>query len=75
MKETLEKSGGDSIAYVFNIKGDALRDVREYIAQSVLSVKAIIAVEPAGSSGALSIADDREAVSLALGARDELQKL
>lgn len=74
MKETLEELGGDSIAYVFNIKGDALRDVREYIAQGVLSVKAIIAVEPAGPTGGLSIADDREAVSLALGARDELHK-
>lgn len=74
MKETIEDPRGDSIAFVFNIKGDALRDVREYITKSVLSVKAIIAVEPAGSSGALSIADDREGVSLALGARDELHK-
>lgn len=74
MEETLEDPSGDSIAYVFNIKGNALRDVREYIAESALSVKAVIAVEPAGSSGALSIADDREAVSLALGARDELHK-
>lgn len=74
MEEAIENRRGDSIAYVFNIKGNALRDVREYITESALSVKAIIAVEPAGSSGALSIADDREAVSLALGARDELHK-
>ena len=72
--ETLGDSGGDSIAYVFNIKGDALRDVRGYIAESSLPIKAVVAVEPAGSPGALSIADDREAVSLALSARDELHK-
>ncbi|MFL6229715.1 MAG: SAVED domain-containing protein [Pyrinomonadaceae bacterium] len=65
---------GDSIAYVFNIKGSALRDVRGYIEENSLPVKAILAVEPAGSFGALSIADDREAVSLALSARDELHK-
>lgn len=73
--ETLGDPGGDSIAYVFNIKGNALRDVREYIANSRLPVKVIVAVEPAGSPGALSIADDRDAVSLALGARDELHKV
>lgn len=72
--ETLGVPAGDSIAYVFNIKGNALRDVREFIADSSLSVKAVIAVEPAGSPSALSIADDREAVSLALSARDELHK-
>lgn len=73
--ETLGDPRGDSIAYVFNIKGDALRDVEEYIANSRLRVKVVVAVEPAGSPGALSIADDREAVSLALGARDELHKV
>jgi hypothetical protein len=73
-EETLGNPRGDSIAYVFNIKGNALRDVREYISRSSLSVKAVIAVEPADSPGALSIADDREAVSLALGARDEMYK-
>jgi hypothetical protein len=73
-EETLGDHNGDSIAYVFNIKGNALRDVREYIAESSLSVKAVITVEPAGSSGPLSIADDREAVSVAMSARDELYK-
>lgn len=74
VEETLGEPAGDSIAYVFNIKGNALRDVRQFIADSSLPVKAIVAVEPAGSPSALSIADDREAVSLALGARDELHK-
>lgn len=64
----------DSIAYVFNIKGNALRDVRSYITESAMPVKAIVVVEPAGAAGALSIADDREAVSVALSARDELHK-
>ena len=73
-EETLVNMGGNSIAYIFNIKGNALRDVREYIARGSLQVKALIAIEPAGSPGALSIADDREAVSLALSARDELHK-
>lgn len=73
-EETLGAPSGDSIAYVFNIKGNALRDVRDYIANSSLPVRAVASVEPAGSPGALSIADDREAVSLALGARDELHK-
>jgi len=73
-EETLIDAGGDSIAYVFNIKGNALRDVRSYITESALQVKAIVAVEPAGTPGALSIADDREAVSLALSARDEMHK-
>jgi len=66
--------GGDSIAYVFNIKGNALRDVRDYIADNSLPIKVVVTVEPAGSSSALSIPDDREAVSLALRARDELHK-
>ena len=74
VNETINDPAGDSIAYVFNIKGDALRDVREFIAGSSLSVRALIAVEPAGSSGALSIANDREAVSVALAARDELHR-
>jgi hypothetical protein len=73
-EETLAAPDGDSIAYVFNIKGNALRDVREYVAGSSLPVKAVITVEPAGSHGALSIADDREAVSVAVSARDELHK-
>lgn len=63
---------GDSIAYVFSIKGDALRDVRKHIADTSVPVKAIITVEPAGFRGGLSIADEREAVSVALAARDEL---
>jgi hypothetical protein len=74
VEETSGDPSGDSIAYVFNIKGNALRDVRGYIADNSLPIKAVVAVEPAGSSGALSIADDREAVSLALSARDELHK-
>jgi hypothetical protein len=74
MEETLGDPSGDSIAYVFNIKGNALHDVRGHITGSSLPVKAVVTVEPAGPSGALSIADDREAVSLALGARDELHK-
>lgn len=73
-EETLGDPSGDSIAYVFNIKGNALRDVGGHIAKRSLPVRAVIAVEPAGSPGALSIADDREAVSLALGARDELYR-
>lgn len=72
--ETPGDPEGDSIAYVFNIKGNALRDVKRYIADNSLPVKAVVAVEPAGSPGALSVADDREAVSLALSARDELHK-
>ena len=74
LEETLADPGANSIAYVFNIKGNALRDVRAYIANSSLPIKAVVAVEPAASAGALSVADDREAVSLALSARDELHK-
>jgi hypothetical protein len=66
-------STGDSIAFIFNIKGSALHDVKSYIKDRSLRVKAILAVEPAGAAGSLSIANDREAVSLALAARDQLR--
>jgi SMODS-associated and fused to various effectors sensor domain len=65
---------GDSIAVVFNIKGSALKDVGEYIRKHSLPVKVIIPIAPEGDARALSIADDGEAVSLALAARDELRK-
>lgn len=67
-------ANGDSIAYVFNIKGSALKDVESYIKENSLPVKSIISVEPEGAAGSLSIADDREALSLALSARDELRR-
>ena len=66
-------SAGDSIAFIFNVKGSALDDVKHYIHDASLSIKAILVVEPAGTAGSLSIANDREAVSLALAARDQLR--
>jgi len=66
-------SAGDSIAFIFNIKGSALDDVKNYIQGASLPIKAILAVEPAALAGSLSIANDREAVSLALAARDQLR--
>jgi len=65
---------GDSIAFVFNIKGSALKDVEKYIRENSLPVKVIVPIAPEGDPRALSIADDQEAVSLALAARDELRK-
>jgi hypothetical protein len=72
--ETLVNVDGDSIAFVFNIKGSALRDVEKNIKDHSLPVKAIVLVAPEGDARALSIADDREAVSVALIARDELRR-
>lgn len=67
-------AGGNSIALVFSIKGSAVKDVADYIQGRSLPVKAIVPVAPRSGAGALSIADDREAVSLALIARDEHRK-
>jgi hypothetical protein len=65
---------GNSIALVFSIKGSAVQDVADYIRGRSLPVKAIVPVAPRSGAGALSIGDDREAVSLALIARDEHRK-
>lgn len=64
-------SGDNSIALVFSIKGRAVQDVEDHIRGRSLPVKAIVSVAPKSGAGALSIPDDREAVSLALIARDE----
>ena len=69
----IDKSG-NSIALVFSIKGSAVQDVADYIQGLSLPVKAIVPVAPRSGAGALSIGDDREAVSLALIARDEHRK-
>lgn len=65
---------GNSIAFLFNIKGNALRDVETFIKEKSIPVKAILPVGPPGTPSGKSIANDREAVSLALSARDELHK-
>ena len=65
---------GSSIAFVFNITGDATADVIKYIADSSLLVKTVITLEPHGGCGSLSVPNGKEAVSFALAARDLLKK-
>lgn len=73
--ETLIDPNGDSIALVLNVKGSATAEVERYISASSISVKAIVSIAPEGGSGALSIADDRDAMSVALAARNQLGTL
>jgi len=66
---------GDSIALVLNVKGSATAEVEKYISAQGLPVKAVVSIEPERGSMALSILDDREAMSVAVAARNQIDIL
>jgi len=73
--EILVDSAGDSIALVLNVKGSATAEVEKHITAHGIPVKAIISLAPERGSMALSILDDREAMSVAIAARNQIDLL
>ncbi|MDN3512258.1 MAG: SAVED domain-containing protein [Candidatus Jettenia sp.] len=65
---------GDSLAFAFNITGSAQIDVINHIRDNSLPIKTLILIHPARSPSSLSIADDKEAISFAIAARDALKQ-
>lgn len=73
--EILVDPAGDSIALVLNVKGSATAEVEKYISAQGLPVKAVVSIAPERGSMALSILDDREAMSVAVAARNQIDIL
>jgi len=74
ISETALNPAADSIAYIFSISGHGFSEAQDFLHQSSIGAKALIVVEPVAGPGGLSIANGEEAVSLALVARDYLNK-
>lgn len=64
----------DSIAFVVSVTGKAQSEVVRFIEQQQLAVKEVIVIQPPNSLNTISIANNSEAVSFAISARDVLKQ-
>ena len=68
-------SDDQAIAVIFNITGQALEDVVEFLRHNNISVKQLILINPSSTPGNLSIQNDSEAVSLASASKDVIKEM
>lgn len=68
-------SEDQAIAVIFNITGQALEDVVEFLRHNNILIKQLILINPSSTPSNLSIQNDSEAVSLASASKDIIKEM